>query len=320
MQPSLESVLRARRSLEIYKATMVCPPWSRPLDDSTRHMLEWNRPWPVGQPFAADKDRREIRVDASLDKLFAGAGESMTATVTVTYEEPPHAPVTPDQLTGWVRYLDGDWKIAANVSFSRNGDRYVATFTPSAIPALAATPREAQFIVHVQLGELFPKDLVIPFPYAAEDAFAVTGVSADRATPDGSLEVSLDVDVKHVAPTLIQAALFDVDGKRGIATYSDYFRPAVVGKQAVVIKFYGKPIYESRVSGRYRVLALNGHVKVPGTSPPEVFWARSDKLPPLLTAGVYASSQFTRESWNSPEKDAKIKQYEDLIRELGGTP
>jgi hypothetical protein len=51
-----------------------------------------------------------------------------------------------------------------------------------------------------------------------------------------------------------------------------------------------------------------------------VFWARTDQLPPLVTTNAYSSSQFTREAWTSPDKDAKIKQYEDLIRELGGQP
>lgn len=319
-QIGVESVERVRKSLEIYKETMVYPPWSRPIDDATKHLLEWNKPWPIGQPFAADKDRREIRVDASLDKLFAGTGEPFTATVTIKYEHPPNEPVVPEQLSGRVQYLDGEWKLAEEVTFAKVGDRYIATFTPSTIPALAAKPREAQLLVHVQMGELFPKELPIPFQYSATDSFTVEGLAGDHVTADGSLEVALDVNVKHLAPTLVQAFLFDADGKRGISTYSEYFRPTAIGRQQVPIKFFGKSIYESRIGGRYRVQSLNGHVKVPGAMPPEVFWARSDQLPPLLTARPYSSGQFTRDAWTSTEKDAKIKQYEDLIRDLGGSP
>jgi len=319
-QPRIESIDRARRSLEIYKATTVYPPWSRPLDESTKHLLEWNKPWPVGQPFAADEERREIRVDASLDKLFANTSESFTATVTVAYEEDPHLPVTPDRIVGQVRYLDGDWKIAAEVTFSRSGDQYVARFTPSELPALAAKPREAQFLVHVQMGELFPKDLPIPFQYAAKAPFAVVGLLGDRMTTDGSLEVLLDAEVSHLAPTLIQAYLFDAEGKRGLATYSDYVRPSSVGRQQIAIKFYGKAINDSKVSGHYRIASLNGHVKVPDGDPSEIFWAYSVRLPPLVTASAYSSGQFTSDAWSSPEKDAKITQYEAVIRELREQP
>jgi hypothetical protein len=58
---------------------------------------------------------------------------------------------------------------------------------------------------------------------------------------------------------------------------------------------------------------------VPGADPPEVFWARPDSAPELLTH-AYAASMFSDSAWSSPEKDAKVQLYRQTIAELQSNP
>jgi hypothetical protein len=310
-----KSLEHAQRSLQLYRDTMVFPPWSRPYDGSTQHLVDWNRAWGVGQPFAADKSRREIRADVTLDKLYAGPGEAMAVTLTVSYVDTGD-PTDPDALSGRVECYDiksETWKLAADVAFSKSAaGHYRASFTPSSIAALSAAPQEARFIAHLKIADFF-KDLPQPFQYAAKEVFAVRQLVAERVT-EGSLEIVLDVDVSYVAPTLVQAALFDASGKTAIAVYDDYYRPAAVGRAQLSLRFFGKILRDKGLNGPYSLRALHGHVKVPTAEPPEVFWSRADS-PPIITH-AYSASQFSDSAWSAPEKAEKIDQYAQVISEF----
>jgi len=310
-----KSLEHAQRSLQLYRDTMVFPPWSRPYDGSTQHLVDWNRAWGVGQAFAADKSRREIRADVTLDKLYAAPGEAMAASLSVSYADTGD-PTDPEALSGRVEWYDTkseSWQLAADVAFSKSAaGHYNASFTPSGIPVLRATPHEARFIAHLKIGDFF-KDLPQSFQYAAEPVFAVRQLVAERMAA-GSLEIVLAVDVSHVAPTLVQAALFDASGKTAIAVYDDYYRPTAVGRAQLTLRFFGKILHDKGINGPYSLRALHGHVKVPSAEPPEVFWSRADS-PPILTQ-AYAASQFSDSAWSSQEKSEKIDQYAQVISEF----
>lgn len=61
-------------------------------------------------------------------------------------------------------------------------------------------------------------------------------------------------------------------------------------------------------------MALHGLVKRFGEEPEEVFWSHPDE-PPALT-GPHRAAELSSAEWSDPEKDAKVGQYEDLIRAL----
>ncbi len=307
---------RARRALALYQEAMVYPPWSRPFDGSTRHIVEWNHIQGLGQPFAADENGREIRVDAALDRLFAGPGEELTARLSITYAD-DGTPVVPDEITGAVEHQgDGpDWEHGAAVPFVHEGDAYLARFVPSRLPALAESPRDAHFLAHVRVGRFF-KRLPLRFVYSAQKPLTIHGMSGE-AIRDGSLEVLLDVEVKHIAPTLVQAGLFDASGEHAIAIFDEYVRPTTTGTQQIVLRFFGKILRERGIDGPYRLRALHGHVRVPDAVPPEVFWSHPDE-PPIRTRH-YKASDFASSDWSSPEKKAKIALYKNVIEELERT-
>jgi hypothetical protein len=278
-------------------------------------LAEWNRPWSVGQPFAADANQNEIRADVTLDKLYAAPGEALNAKLVVSYDDTAEL-VEPTSVKGRVELYETaseSWKTATEVDFTRTAPgNYTASFTPSTIAALRGTPREARFITRVALGDFF-KDLPQIFQYAAEDVFTVTSMRSNRIV-SGSLEIVLDVEVRHAVPTLVQATLFDADGKTGIAVYDEYFRPESTGPTQLTVRFFGKAIRGKGVGGPYSVRALHGHIKHPTAEPPEVFWARKDE--PVLLTRAYDVSEFSDNEWSSPEKDAKIAQYTKMMEEL----
>jgi hypothetical protein len=306
---------RAKKTLELYKEATVYPYWSRRADGSTMHLINWQKTYPIGQPWAADTDGREIRADLTLDKLFAGPGEALTAMLTVTRTD-DGTPFTPDDISARVEYFDASidaWSKAEDVPWMRKDNAWVAKIRPSSIAALSAAPREAAFVASVRLGEDFFKELRMPFRYAASPALIFHGLVGDRIA-GGSLEVVLDLEILHQAPTLIQAGLFDEAGKKPIAVYDDYFRPIHLGRQQVVIRFFGRAIRESGISGPYRIRALHGHVHLTHPVPLELFYSVPEE-PPLVTR-AHPLSSFSDAEWSSPDRDAKIAHYEDVIREL----
>ena len=315
----LASVERLRRTLALYEEASVYPPWSRPAaEGSAPHLLQPNAPASMGQPFAADSEGRQIRTDLVLDRWFVGPGETATATLTVTREDQPGATYVPSVAVMRVEYYDPErkeWPVAGELSVVRRDNQLVAVIDPSAIPLLAAAdpPPEVRLLAHVEVGAFF-KDLPINFRYASRPSFKVLGSAGDRVA-DGSLEVDLEVEVHHIAPTLVQGVLYDAAGTRPIATHERQFQPSRTGRQIVTLQFFGKALHEAGVNGRYRLKGLHGHVLVAGAESGGLFWSHSDE-PPIVTRD-YSSSQFSGAAWSSPEKEGMVARYRQLIEQGG---
>lgn len=73
---------RMRRAGDEYQELSTYPPWSRPFDESQRHLLDWNPPSSHEQAVAHDEEEREIRAEAVLDRVLATPGEAVSARVT----------------------------------------------------------------------------------------------------------------------------------------------------------------------------------------------------------------------------------------------
>lgn len=318
---------QAREALAQYLKFSEFPPWSRPADDSQAHLWKWNVSTPIGQAFTRDKKNRKVSANLALDKMFAGAGESITATVSVWYGDYDSASPEPAdaKVVGWIeawRPVSGDagpsaqegYQPIQQVTFTSQsggpGHRYVATFTPSAVAALKAQQMETRFVAKVDPGDHeFP--FAQPFRYASTDALTVLDGHAD-ALAGGSLQVTFAADVKKLGPVMVQATLFDATGTKAIAVYDDYYRPAQLGPQEIKITFFGKAIHDAGVDGPYSVRALHGYVRLDDAEPPEVFW-QTDKV---ITTASYHAADFSSSEWDSPEKQNKINQYKKLISDF----
>jgi hypothetical protein len=333
---------KAREALAQYLLFSEFPPFSRPADGSQEHLWKWNQLDPVGQAFATDKKGgAKISAELVLDKMFAAEGESITATVTVwrgAYEDATREPADA-KVVGYVEaWRSADPSSAApagsasvvapqkpgeapaagaegyapveTVTFTSvaggPGHRYVAKFTPSMIAALK-TQKDVRFLASVDAdGHPFPFSQ--PFRYAATTPIVLLEQHSDQIVK-GSLEVTITLDVKKLGPVMIQATLYDATGTTPIAVYDDYLRGSVLGKQEARIAFFGKAIHDKGIDGPYSIRAIHGFVKADDTDPPEIFW--ESKL--NLSTGSYKATDFSSSEWDSPEKQAKINQYKQLI-------
>lgn len=331
-----------REALEQYQAFSQFPPWSRPADGSQTHLWKWNSIDATGQAFGNDGKGKKISAELQLDKMFAGPGETITATVTVWrggYEDTTREPMDAN-VTGSIEVWrdakpapggspsvaaaagtggaapgsEGFFPVAA-VSFAPlaggPGRRYVATFTPSTLEALKSQP-EARFVASVDPdGHPFP--FSESFRYAAVAPLVVLEQHAD-AIVKGSLEVTVAVDVKRLGPVMVQATLFDAAGTNAIATYDDYYRPTQLGPQELKITFFGKAIGDKRIDGPYSVRALHGFVRLADADPPELFWESKT----TLATASYKATDFSNREWDSPQKAEKINQYKRMLGSLDG--
>ena len=319
----LASASHVRQALEQYQAFAAFPPWSRPADGSQTHLWKWNSPDAVGQAFATDAKGRKISAEMHLDKMFAGPGDSITATISVwrgTYDDATREPVDAN-VTGHIEVwrdlpAPGGYVAVAPVSFSNlaggPGRRYVATFTPSTIAALKAAQVETRFVAMVDPdGHPFPFSET--FRYAGTQPLVVLDKKSD-AIVGGSLDVVLSMDIKRLGPVLVQATLFDATGTTPIATFDDYYRPNVVGPQDVRISFFGKTIADKKLDGPFSIRALHGFVRVPDADPAEIFWEH----PTAFATGSYKATEFSSSDWESPEKTEKINQYKRMLSAIEG--
>jgi hypothetical protein len=273
------------------------------MDGSSPHLLDWNHELTIGQPFAADRQGREVEAHVRLDRSFAGPNDALSATIGVARVE-DHVAVSPDKMVARVEAYLGDklgWQSAGEIASVPVGSEWVARFAPA---------RPARLVVRVELGA-FSAELPLTFRYAAAEALRVIGKTRDRIE-SGSLAVHFDVDIRHAQPTLVQAVLYDAAAAHPISTFSDWIRPTATGRQDITVRFFGKVIRDQGIAGPYRIMQLHGVVQVPDAQPLEVWWGSPDD-PPVMT-GNYAPTAFSADEYDSPEKRDTIAHYEDLIR------
>jgi len=308
-----------RRALADYKDFAMFPPWSRPVDEAQQHVVEWNPKIHEGRVFDRDKQGHDLSADVTLDRMFAGPGQSLTATAKVWKDVDGKQQPADFKITGKLQVFDpshtggggatvGDepgWSNVSDVAFGPGNPR-TATFTPSAIPALAKSAKQVRLIVRIDAAD-HPAPFELAFRYAAAAPVVVLGKQSD-AIVDGSLQVNLDVDVKVVTPIEVSAALYAADGKTAICMYDDYKRPEQTGHQTFTLTFFGRCIHRAGANGPYVVGALHGLAR-PDADGPEQFWSHAQQY----ATATYAASDFSDAEWQSHEKDLKIQQYEETI-------
>lgn len=315
MPPALaiaQPLEQVRETLRLYREFAAYPPWSRPFTEASAHYVEWNKLRPEGQAFAVDEAGRELTVEVSLDRMFAGPGEALQATIRAgRLEDGRLIPAAFDLVAARLEINDPakGFVPVKPLLLDQSGASYAARFVPSELPALAGRLEEVMFTAEVKKGVFF-KTIRMPFRYATAPPVQVLGLAGDRIE-GGSLVVELDLEVARVAPTLIQAVLYDRAGKTPIAVYDDYVRPTAGGRQRVPITFFGRALREKNVNGPYSIRALHGVSK--DFEGMDQYWSYGDRRPALVTS-AYAASSFSADEWDSAEKRDKLAQYEKILQ------
>lgn len=321
-----EAAEMMQQTLEHYKQFAVYPPWSRPADDSQRHLWEWNLPLHDEQPLIVDEQGGALHARVQLDRMFAAAGEPIHATARVWRgNESDVQGDIPFRVHGEVQVwdeelyhrfpalrsaVDAGYIVAGVVEFHESGapNTRGARFVPAEIARLAEHPRDARFVGWVTYGD-YQKPFLVPFRYAPRNPVEVLGL-VDEGADNGSLDVAIEIDTRMTGALLVQATLFDADGSTPIAVIDRMYHPPT-GRSTITLNFFGRILAESGIDGPYRIGALHGLLLDPAVEQ-EVFWHSSR----TFATASYLASNFSREEWMSPTKEGRIDVYEQMIAEL----
>ena len=145
-----------------YAAFAAYPPWSRPYDDSQKHLVEWDETSGHEQSVAETEEGEQIYAHAKLSSLFAGPGEPLYAVVEVWKGTASSRQPVEVVVEGEVRVpASGDQpdkpnsKLLATVPFhpAPGGFQYTASFVPSQLePLVESGAREADLVAWVIAG------------------------------------------------------------------------------------------------------------------------------------------------------------------------
>lgn len=317
---------RLRRNLDEYKKVAVYPPWSRAFTAGTKYLLHWNKPVVQDLPMD-DRPGRETTYHFDADRAHVGYGEAITSWIEVWKNGDPtdRVPIT----------VEDAWVIASNgpqagrlvkLSYHDDGQdgdevagdgRYTNRFVPSSLPQLKQA-MQVHLAATVSCCDGVRRQFMREFDYAPRAVVRVLGVS-DRIK-DGSLAVTLDLDVAERGTFDFEANLLSADGHVPIG-YSQMNATLEAGRRTVDLVFFGRMFAEAGSDGPYLVRDIRGALLSLDGGEHNI-WFTYD--PPYLTQ-PYKRGDFSSAEWDAPEKQQKIQALQQLISatasgQIGGAP
>ena len=147
---------------------------------------------------------------------------------------------------------------------------------------------------------------------------------------DGHLVITLPVNVKKAGYYEFRANLQELEGEKRMVASASVQKRLEKGPQSVELRFWGKTIRDSGIDGPYLVRNIRGFrdngpmpadelkkYMLSGTvpEPRETTEPEQEHLKPApdLKTQPYEARQFSKEEWQSPEKEKRIKFLEGLI-------
>jgi hypothetical protein len=299
-----------------YLSTAKYPDWSRPATESDRHLWEWNKGSGAGQAFALDGQDRPISGILTLDRMFAGPGEAITATMEVwsgEYTSTERAPV-PFTARGVVHGMG--LEEAATFEFVPVPDaptKQQARFVPSTFAKLdkrASTHMLRAFVTAGDRTHTFMQQ----FRYAETAPFVVDGKESEGVV-NGSLQVKLQgrVLTEATGHMWVTATLYDAAGKTPIAVYNKPVEIRGAGPVLLTLTFFGKALRERGIDGPYSIRALHGMLTVVDDGGMhDIMWGYDA----VITTNRYAAKVFSDAEYDGPDKREKLEYYQREIDRL----
>ena len=298
---------RLRQALDDYRRAAVYPPGSRPHDEGTAYKLAWNQPVVSDLPFL-EQDGRARMFRFGADRAHVMFGEALTSWIEVFEPGEPERRVPARVVQAWVmsNASDGQGRKVALAYDDADGDlRLENRFTPSEHEELAAA-QQVRILAEVE-AEGERRTITRDFTYAPRPVLEILAVG--DAVRDGSLVVTLDVEVHQAGLHTIEANLISGDGEVPIG-YVDTSAPLAAGRGAVELVFFGRMLREARLDGPYQVRDLRGFLRDLDGGENE-HWSDGR----VHRTGPYGHQAFSDAEWDAPEKREKIQRFEQLIQE-----
>lgn len=295
--PALESPVETYRTFAIY------PPDSRPLTPTNSDLLDPNRRHERAQ---TDPD------DPSLTALFTADRYHLVGDDTLT----PLLDVRRDGQPAPVELIDAHVELPGGARHPYTLTRRDGPYVGLIRPADYALTAPARLTVRVTFDHgTGPKTARLHAHYTPDDAVPArwTGTHRD-ALVDGSLIVTVDVDVDQAGLYLIDANLFDPHGEP--VAWTRVKEPLAEGRHPIALRFFGKVIHDSGRDGPYTLGQLRGALAAPDRTPSRV---SMPAYPAPITTARYLARDFAAAEWDAPAKHERLRRLERL-EALGDAP
>ena len=321
----LRAIARTQKALDDYVSGALYPVSSRPHDDGTTYKLNWNEPAVSILPLSDDENKPTSYRFVS-DKAHVGFGEALTSWIEAWEGSDPNKRV-PLKISEAYVIFDSGPKQGPAVPLVYNDDglegdvksgdrRYTNRFVPSSIPAL----RQSQQVHLAAVIEFngSRRMIIREFTYSPREVIKVLSVADSKGT-DGSLTVSLSVDVKEKGLHSFEVNVMSGDGQTPIG-WVEESRQLDVGAAVVDLKVFGKIFHEKGIDGPYLVRDIRGFIRILDGSEHNVWWHHD----PTHLTKAYRTIDFSDKEWDAPEKTEKIGHMKKMIGDLksgaiGGT-
>lgn len=295
------------------------PPLSRPLEADQLDLLEPNARHEGPIAITDPKGNRRPDPGDVYHALFTGDRYAILGdeTLAVTFkvwkgDDEQGLPVKLDAMTAVAFGTFGEEDLGpvpiAPVK-GPAGTVYQATVAPARMGATRVGDYRLDLYFQTPDGEDLAGHLDFFYTPAAAIPARFTGRFREELR-SGSLVISAEVAVTTAGTYDINANLFD---ERGAPVASSRFLDALEAKkQWVDLMFYGLIFRDKHASGAFALRTLRGARMQPGETPDRAWMPGLDA--PYRTSS-YDADDFTSDEWDSPDKQAQIKMYQQRMRE-----
>ena len=151
---------------------------------------------------------------------------------------------------------------------------------------------------------------------------------------DGHLVVKVPVQVRRPGYYMIESNLQEKNNPNRFLATATFEGQLAAGRQIVTLRFWGKLLRDQKVDGPYIVRELRGRrdnapvtpdmiarafemgLEIPSGEPKEPLYEYMQMAAPYET-NDYDASSFSKEVWDSEDKQFRIKYFEELIAKDG---
>lgn len=296
------------------------PPLSRPLDAGQHDLLHPYARYESAMMITEPKGYVRPAPEDSYYGIFTADRYALVADDTATLRfkvwkgepEGPGVPVTIDGASVVAVAAGGEDEVGS-VTLAQiddgKGVAYRGVLDLAALGASRAGEYRVDLFFRGPDGEAVGGRLDFLYTPAAAVPATFTGKYRD-GIQDGSLVVSVQVDVSREGKYDFNANLVDKDG--GPVGWSRAIVELRPGKHWVDLSYFGLIFHEKKASGWFELAELRGHRMMPGETPDR------ELMPPpgkRHRTASYTLADFSSAEWDSPEKQEQIDMYERLIKE-----
>lgn len=287
--------------LATYLKQSVYPPTSRPLRETQRDLIEWNR---RHDPKRRSTQDPEVTYRFSADKFWVTGAESITSFLEVRRGDQVAAARVLAARAEPIDEIEGAKPV--DLEYSRVGERYENVLEPETVAWIDQPTRlrlSIEFDVGAERSERAQLNVMVTPSRSVPARF--TGKFEDEAR-DGSLVVRAGIEVKRAGWYVIDCNLHGADDRP--VAWTRFKGELDRDAETVELVFFGKAVLDAEPAAPMQLGQLRGALYAEGEEP--------DLHQMVPFSGEYEArtplTELSDAEWDSPAKQRKIRMLEEL--------